>query len=177
MSQDARVLSQRANIMFRMFQRKRLLQNLSKVYIGRIGFLMEHLNELFLEKNTVVKALNKSLLLNIPTNITDPENYYWHDPSCPNLAIGFSCQFNGNPNIVDQFVITGFEDVDNIIITGNGYEDSSPLWAIDPEAPMRPIPPISAIIMKEFWKMPGWKETESDGMDEFRFLYKEIRQH
>lgn len=159
--------------MFNIFKRNRATVDQAKPYIDRISFLMNYLNGLLLkDKHDVINALNNSLLLSIPADIPDPENMGWPDPSCKNLTIGFACDPIINPNSVGQFILTGFEDIDNILIIGTGHDNKSSSWSIVNETQLRPVPPLAALIQKEFWKIPGWNETESIS-DEFRFLKKD----
>nr|VFJ87083.1 MAG: hypothetical protein BECKH772A_GA0070896_1000223 [Candidatus Kentron sp. H]VFJ88728.1 MAG: hypothetical protein BECKH772B_GA0070898_1000219 [Candidatus Kentron sp. H]VFJ94999.1 MAG: hypothetical protein BECKH772C_GA0070978_1000170 [Candidatus Kentron sp. H] len=153
-----------------LFNKNNALQNRAKPYIDRISFLMNYLNDLLLrDKSDVIKTLNESLLLGIPTDIPNPENRFWPDPSCQHLAISFSCDPVNNPNLVEQFILTGCEDVDNILVIGTGHDASGSTWSIANETRVRPVPPLSVIIQKAFWKIPGWEEI---GFGEIRFLKK-----
>lgn len=144
-------------------------------YIDRVAFLMAYFERHGLQdKGSVVKALQSELLLNIPENISDPEERVWNDPSNSDMGISFSCNPMKNPILVNQFIIHGFGVIANTLIIGtaNNHEDGSMsfTWSTCPESDARPVPVMARKLQERFWSISGYTIV---GLGEYKFLMHE----
>jgi len=139
----------------------------AELHLDRVRFLMEYLEQHALkDKKAVVVALNRELLLKIPLELQDPEGRHWFDPSNKNLAISFTCNDRSHSSRVNQFVITGFEQLANTLFIGTvhgGGDKTVVWWSASVESDMRDVPPLAKAVQEAFWKMPGWKLIDGFG--------------
>ncbi len=127
--------------------------------LDRIDFLMGYLQKYALmNKSEVVACLNNELLLGIPSNMPDPERRNFPDPSNKNLGVSFNCDDLENPHrVCQQIIITGYEDLANLLIIGTASGPGTLHFTVSPESNARPIPTLSRAVQEQIWKLPGWE--------------------
>jgi hypothetical protein len=145
-----------------------------EAHLKRILFLMEflqrHANR---DKASVVRALREGLLLNIPTDMRDPEGRAFADPQDASLSIGFVCN---DPARVHQFIIHGYEDIAGALVVGTAPDPDtqSVVWSISRIRTVDAQPPTTAELERLFWGAPGWQLTDiSLGAHRVRHLSKD----
>lgn len=144
-----------------------------QAYLERIAFLMGFLEQYGGKpKNVVVAAMREKLLLDIPTDAVDSEDRYWPDPSNSDISISFRCKYTDGLEVVNQFLLTGFDALANTLIIGtaHGGDRTSFTWSASVESESRPVPTISRKVQNMFWRLPGYKLV---GVGDFRFLLRE----
>ena len=132
-----------------LFGKSKSHQEVLQLNLQRISFLMDYLQQCsFKEKEEVVEILNKGLILNIPSDVSDPEDRLWPDPSNSNLAISFSCNDLSSPSQVNQLSIIGFKDIANTLIIGTATEakNGKLMWRISTESDARSVPALARVI-------------------------------